>query len=109
MFVSEKRLNANRLNAQKSTGPRSAEGKDKVSQNALTHGLTSEKHTVLPGEDASEFEALRRQFIRDLKPIGIMEETLVDQAASIAWKLKRIPAIEAAWAEQQNWRSQKYG
>src|SRR5438552_2753171 len=57
MLVSERKRQANRLNAQKSTGPRSAEGKDKVSQNALTHGLTAEKHTVLPGEDAGEYDS----------------------------------------------------
>ena len=39
--VSQKRLDANRRNAQKSTGPRTPEGKAKASANAATHGLSS--------------------------------------------------------------------
>ena len=52
---------ANRANARLSTGPRTAAGKERSSQNALTHGLTS-RSPVLATEDPAAFQLHRRQF-----------------------------------------------
>jgi len=46
-IVSNNKVRANRENAKKSTGPRTVSGKEKVSGNALTHGLTAEKHVII--------------------------------------------------------------
>src|ERR1017187_1742558 len=47
---SEAKINANRENAQKSTGPRSAEGKAASSRNRLLHGLrTGHKYREMNG------------------------------------------------------------
>ena len=46
---------ANRINSQKSTGPRTAEGKAVVSQNAVKHGLLA-REAVIRGEDPGEFK-----------------------------------------------------
>ena len=43
-------LAANRANAQFSTGPRTPEGKARVSRNAVKHGLNSSKLFVRAGE-----------------------------------------------------------
>jgi hypothetical protein len=51
---SEKQIAANRANAQKSTGPRTPEGKAVVSLNSLTHGIRCSR-VVLPGDDEAEF------------------------------------------------------
>ena len=40
---SEQKIAANRINAEKSTGPRTADGKADFAANALKHGLTSSK------------------------------------------------------------------
>jgi hypothetical protein len=56
-MTTEKQNEANRINAQKSTGPRTDEGKQRSSQNALKHGLLA-KRSVIPGEDPAEFDAL---------------------------------------------------
>ena len=53
-MTSDKQKASNRANAAKSTGPRSAAGKKKSSQNALVHGLTSQK-SLLPNEKAEEY------------------------------------------------------
>ena len=60
--TSQRQTEANQRNAKKSTGPRTAEGKERSRHNAVTHGLTAES-TILPGEDASAFLARRKEII----------------------------------------------
>jgi hypothetical protein len=52
---------ANQANAQRSTGPRTVEGKQASSANATSHGLTS-RSTVLPGEDPEEYALFHLAF-----------------------------------------------
>ena len=72
--VSQKRLDANRRNAQKSTGPRTPEGKAKASANATTHGLSSPRGNPLaPGtflhtEDPSAFQTLLDEYVVTYQP-----------------------------------------
>lgn len=54
-MISDKQLEANRKNALKSTGPKTAEGKLISAKNATTHGLLS-NHVVIKDENAREFE-----------------------------------------------------
>ena len=61
-MASDAQIVANRLNAQKSTGPRTAEGKAVVSQNAVKHGLLA-RQAVIVGEDPGEFEFYREQML----------------------------------------------
>ena len=79
---------ANRLNAARSTGPRTEAGKQRTKFNAIRHGLTSSQ-VVLVSEDKEDFEELRRQFHEDHKPAGKTEETLVDEIAQCWWRLQR--------------------
>jgi hypothetical protein len=84
----------NRANSQHSTGPRTESGKQRSSQNALRHGLTS--HTaVLPTEDQSAYEQHRRQFENEYQPATPTESQLVQQLADTSWRLNRIPFLEA--------------
>src|SRR6266852_1427163 len=83
----------NRANARHSTGPKTEAGKQRSSLNALRHGLTG--HTiVLPTEDLAAYERFTKRFFDDLKPIGILEEQLVQSLADTSWRLNRIPALE---------------
>src|SRR5260370_13687665 len=83
----------NRANAQHSTGPKTEAGKQRSSWNALRHGLTG--HTiVLPTEDMAAYQRFTKRFSDDLKPIGILEEQLVQNLADTSWRLNRIPALE---------------
>jgi hypothetical protein len=79
---------ANRSNAQKSTGPRTPEGKETASQNALTHGLFA-REGVIRGEDEDEFEMHREMLLDQLNPVGALEEILAERIVDLSWRLKR--------------------
>ena len=86
---------ANRANAQKSTGPKTAEGKAKSSLNAVKHGLAAQ-HALLPNEDAEAYKAVVQGWIDDLQPADTLEMALVDRAAMADWRLKRCVRSEHA-------------
>jgi hypothetical protein len=85
---------ANRANAQKSTGPRSAEGKAASCFNALKHGLDAQS-VVLPGEDPAEYEALAREYDRSLRPDTPAERFHVDTLIRADWQKRRLQLVEA--------------
>lgn len=97
-MTTTKQLNANRRNARKSTGPRTEVGKEISSRNAVRHGLTAEQHFVV-GEDHQAFKDLRSALQDQLQPATAMEDFMTDRIATIAWRLTRIPAIEASVIE----------
>jgi hypothetical protein len=88
-------LTTNRANALLSTGPRTAAGKQRSSQNALTHGLTS-RSPVLATEDPAEYQLHCRQFFDEYQPATPTESQLTQELADTALRLNRIPAFEAA-------------
>ncbi len=96
--ISQKQLEANRRNAQLSTGPKTPEGKQRVKWNALKHGLLA-KSVVIPARDGFEnryeFESLLRKLHHELKPIGILEEMLVEKIAVAYWRLRRAVRAES--------------
>lgn len=87
-------LEANRANAARSTGPRTAEGKAAVAQNNLRHGLTAWADLV-PGEDQEAFDRLKDGLLGQLAPAGELEAALVGRVASCLWRLWRAQRIEA--------------
>jgi hypothetical protein len=89
----EQQIKANRLNAQKSTGPKTPEGKAKVAQNALTHGLFAQQ-PVLDFENPAEYAGLREDFFGRFAPEGVYEIYLADQAVNALWRLKRAERYE---------------
>lgn len=106
-MASHRQTAANRRNAEKSTGPRSPEGKARSRQNALTHGLTAQ-YALLPDEDPAEFDAFCEAMLISLAPEGPLEHQLVERATSLIWRLRRIPAFEVAlieWIKQLKGRS----
>ena len=81
-------IEANRLNAQKSTGPRTAEGKEKVAQNALKHGLFAQEGAIR-GEDELAFERHRVDLLDQLAPGSPLEEILTERIVDLTWRLRR--------------------
>ncbi|MHC4426752.1 MAG: hypothetical protein ACYSYV_11750, partial [Planctomycetota bacterium] len=89
----EAQIKANQENAQKSTGPRTAEGKATVSQNAVKHGLFASEPVVL-GEDQAEFKLHREQMLADWYPRGYMETVLAHRIISLSWRLRRAERMQ---------------
>ena len=93
-LIPESRTRANRANAKLSTGPRTEPGKQRSSLNALRHGLTAQT-AVLPNEDAEAYQLHIQQFLDEYKPATPTETQLVHEIANTAWRLNRIPFLEA--------------
>ena len=92
-MTSWRQWQANRLNAPKSTGPRTEEGKRISRRNALRHGLTAE--TVIDGlEDSEDYRGFEAAIITDYDAETAVERELVLRLASLLWRLRRIIAIE---------------
>src|SRR5260370_9796489 len=88
-----KQFEANRRNAQKSTGPKTLEGKAAVSMNALRHGLRA-RSVVLPGENREEFNQLCDDLELEWNPQSRTEQFYVEQMAVSQWKLIRMEVVE---------------
>jgi hypothetical protein len=88
-----KQFEANRRNSQKSTGPKTPEGKSAVSMNALRHGLRA-RSVLLPGEDPTEFHQLCDDLEVEWHPQSRTEQFYVEQMAVSQWKLTRMEVVE---------------
>jgi len=91
--TSLKQWAANRANAQKSTGPRTEEGKRCSRRNALRHGLAAE--TVLEtSEDLDDYKAFEANIVDDYDAQTAVERELVLRLASLLWRIRRATSIE---------------
>jgi hypothetical protein len=93
-MVSQRKLEANRRNAQRSTGPKTAEGKVISRMNAWIHGFRA-VHILGPGERLADFEAHCRLFIKDLRPWDETSTRLVLHLAECQWRLDRAGHYES--------------
>jgi hypothetical protein len=85
---------ANQANAQKSTGPRSVEGKSVSRFNALKHGIDAAS-LVIPGEDPADYEALADHYHREFHPESPSEIFHVDTMLRADWQKRRLLPVEA--------------
>ena len=93
MHTSSAQIEANRANAQSSTGPRTPEGKQRSASNSLRHGLTAQ-NAVPPTEDPQAYRKFCDEYVDDLQPRGSLERQLAEKMADIEWRLKRCRHIE---------------
>jgi hypothetical protein len=92
-MANEAQILANRRNAQKSTGPRTSEGKAAISQNAVKHGLLA-AHDVISSESQADFDLYRQKLLAELAPVSPMESMLAERIVSLSWRLKRVCRIQ---------------
>jgi len=84
--ISERKIEANRENAQHSTGPQTPEGKRNVSQNARKHGLLSKCLRFKDEDDRADFEEWVTDLETYFQPVGPLERELVSEIALSHWK-----------------------
>ncbi len=92
-MASEAQISENRQNAEKSTGPRTDEGKAVVSQNAVTHGLFATQ-MIINGENRALFDLQREAMLADLQPVGAMETMLAERIVGLAWRVDRAARMQ---------------
>src|SRR5882724_10780803 len=92
---------ANRENAQKSTGPKTPEGRAAVRLNGVKHGLCAET-LVLMGEDPADFDALHDALHAEHLPATPTEEILVRQLTMAAWRQSRFFRMEVGYFKNED-------
>jgi hypothetical protein len=92
-MATDAQIDANRLNSQKSTGPRSDEGKTNSRFNALKHGIDAAS-AIIPGEHLAKREALVHDYYARFRPTDPEERFLVDALIDAHWNRVRYTAIE---------------
>ena len=97
-----KQIAANRRNAQRSTGPRSAEGKIASSRNSLRSGIYADRETILPTEDPGALIELRDEYYDHYQPSSPAGRCLVDSLISDEWLLRRFRRVEGELLTEAN-------
>jgi hypothetical protein len=104
-MTSEKKKMSNKINAQRSTGPRTPEGKDRAAGNSLRHGLTA-VDVLIPGEDPEEFGELQEALLHDFDPVGPYQIILVEELAALKWRQRRAMRLESSVLKMEMNRAQ---
>lgn len=96
---SEAKIEANRENAQRSTGPRTEAGKAKSAQNARQHGLSA-RTLFIPEERRDEFHSLYNAHWREIRPVGEIQAQYFEQMIHAAWHVLLARELLASAYEQ---------
>lgn len=84
---------ADKSKAGHSTGPRTRAGKQASSLNAVTHGMRAST-LLLPHENPDDYDALLHELVRDVRPVGALEQLLVERIAGVVWRRQRMEGAE---------------
>lgn len=101
--TSSKRIDANRRNALKSTGPRTPEGKLASRLNAIKHGIFAKEiiaSAEAVGDSPKDIERHIAYLVKTFKPVGREQRLAVEAIAVIRIRLARILRAEAAEIER---------
>jgi hypothetical protein len=93
--VSQEQLNANRLNARKSTGPRTPQGKVRSAQNSRKHGFTASTFVVIRLEDLQEVAHLQADLASVYQPVNSQELFALERMALAQQAILRAARLEA--------------
>jgi len=94
MLISDKQHAANCENAQKSTGPKTEEGKAAVRFNALTWTLRA-RSLMLPNDNPGEYQKLWNALEEEFQPETHNERYYLEQIAAAEWRLARLEDTES--------------
>ncbi len=104
--LSERRLAANRANAQLSTGPRTPEGKAKSSLNAVKTGLCGRAVLLADEDEARAYREHIERVFAWWNPDNVEEHALVQSLADTQWRWEAIPGLESALYAQARLRGE---
>jgi hypothetical protein len=108
-MATQRQIDANRRNAQFSTGPRTPAGKAVSSMNALKSGLDAESQFVI-GEERSDFYALQQEYFEMIRPRNPCERFQMDRMIRSEWLLRRMFRAEShVWEYHCNRASRSEG
>ena len=93
-MATEKQIEANRLNSQKSTGPRTEAGRNTSRLNAVKHGLTGHLDVMTDAERELR-DAFMAGIIDSLKPADALERQFAHSIADGYWRINRVSVIES--------------
>jgi hypothetical protein len=97
-----KQTAANRMNSQKSTGPRTTAGKAASRYNALKHGIFATTQ-IMFDEKAEDLAELAAEYHEHHNPADPGQRFLVDTLVSNEWRLRRLRRVEAElWQSASN-------
>ena len=100
-------IEANRANAQHSTGPTSPEAKQNLVMHAYQHGLAGSAFVVLPDEDQKAYETLYNDLREEHNPRTITERMLVDAMAQHHWLTQRALRLQEALFAEENFEEKR--
>ena len=100
-MTSELKSATSRANGAKSHGPKTAEGKEKSSHNATTHGFTSKKTIVLACENPDRFQEMLADYAETYQPGCPVEKDLVDEMVACRWRILRLRMMETALMDSE--------
>jgi len=93
-MTSQRRIEANRRNAQRSTGPKTAVGKARVARNAVKHELCAAR-VCLPEECKATFNLHAAEIEEELEPRTIFQRILCTQIINLSWQMHKLPEAQA--------------
>src|ERR1039457_2198945 len=94
-MATRKQIAANRKNAEKSAGPKTAAGKILSSRNAIKFGILCRDIFRFPWEDPEAFQSMNARLLDELQPQGERERVLAEHVFSLMWRLRRAAVAEA--------------
>jgi len=97
---SQTKIDSARANGAKSHGPKTEEGRQKSSRNALKHGLYSSS-VVLNTEPRKQYNEMLDAYLLELQPQGPVELDLVEEMVAAKWRQRRLRAIESELLDEE--------
>ncbi len=102
-MISQRKLDANRLNAKKSTGPVTSRGKFISSRNALKTGKYAKVHHLAAAEEIertptlleaqAEIAELTKDFTRTFEPVAPEQRRYIKTLATAEWSIRQFESI----------------
>jgi len=100
-MTSDLKSATSRANGAKSHGPKTAEGKEKSSQNSLNHGFTAKKTILLQCENQEQFQKMQADYTVTYQPGSPVQEYLVSEMVACRWRMQRLRLIETALIDSE--------